>query len=102
MEPMDLGNGYSARPFGWAPDREIYENAMRYRDVPDIDEVGLIITCPHGDGAIHFDTPEVRQVFPEGPFWKIVWPDPLTLEPSVLRRECGCHGHIKEGQWVPA
>lgn len=34
--------------------------------------------------------------------WDIVSRDPLTLTPSILCRACGNHGHITNGQWVPA
>lgn len=36
--------------------------------------------------------------------WKVESWEPLTLSPSLLcmRKECGTHGFIREGKWVPA
>lgn len=33
--------------------------------------------------------------------WDVVCADPLTLSPSIKRRGCGDHGHIRKGCWVP-
>lgn len=47
-------------------------------------------------GAVHFEASSA-----EGPKWKVVRDDPLTLDPSI---RCGCagqHGHIVEGRYVP-
>ena len=37
---------------------------------------------------------------PDG--WKVEGLEPLTISPSLLCRECGHHGFIRGGQWVPA
>lgn len=50
--------------------------------------------CP-GYGWVAF-TPE----WPDG--WELVSERPLTLSPSLLCRNCGHHGHIVDGRWVPA
>ena len=34
--------------------------------------------------------------------WDVLSVEPLTLSPSIKRRGCGDHGHIKQGRWVPA
>lgn len=34
--------------------------------------------------------------------WEVVQEDPLTLTPSLLCRQCGDHGYIREGRWVRA
>jgi hypothetical protein len=34
--------------------------------------------------------------------WKVVTEEPLTLEPSILCRACGDHGHIRNGKWERA
>ncbi len=34
--------------------------------------------------------------------WTVEQEDPLTLSPSILRRNCGLHGYIRDGQWVGA
>ena len=35
-------------------------------------------------------------------FWTIVQEEPLTVTPSILCKECGLHGFITDGKWVPA
>lgn len=34
--------------------------------------------------------------------WTVETEDPLTLSPSILCPECGHHGFIRAGRWVPA
>lgn len=101
-ETVDLGLGFSFRFYSWSPDRSIASNAERFADAPDVERAGLILTCPHGDGGITF-TLEGHPTFgdPERG-WKVESWDPLTLSPSIHRLECGCHGFIREGRWVPA
>lgn len=36
------------------------------------------------------------------PIHQLVSEDPLHVEPSILCPECGDHGYIRDGQWVPA
>ena len=36
----------------------------------------------------------------ERPRWDLIKLNPLTLAPSILRRECGVHGWIRGGRWV--
>lgn len=33
---------------------------------------------------------------------RIVVDDPLTIQPSILCSDCGTHGFVTDGQWVPA
>lgn len=50
-------------------------------------------------GTIWFagaDAPQARAK------WNIESEEPLTLSPSLLCRNCGSHGFIREGKWVPA
>lgn len=97
----DLGGGFSYRPFGWHPDRDIPSNEERYRGIADIEEVGVAIY--YGDrqwGFCNFDTPEVRAVFGTGPLWTVVQREPLTLTPSILSPSTGLHGYITDGKWV--
>jgi hypothetical protein len=35
------------------------------------------------------------------PVHQIICVDPLTLQPSLLCRTCGAHGHVTNGQWEP-
>lgn len=38
----------------------------------------------------------------DAPTWEVVSEDPLTLSPSLLCGQCGHHGFIRNGEWVPA
>lgn len=38
----------------------------------------------------------------EAPIWRATSITPLTLEPSIRCLQCGDHGWIREGRWVPA
>ncbi len=93
---IDLGSGFSFRYYSWAPDRDLNP---QYHDVPDVEHAGIILTCPHGDGGVPFKVPGHR-VFADG--WDVLTSEPLTLAPSILRTECGCHGFVRNGRWVGA
>lgn len=99
-DELDLGQGFSARFFKWAPDRSIPANRERYKGVFDVERAGIILTCRHGaEGAVHFDSPSMAFAFPDSPRWKVESLEPLTISPSVKRGECGCHGYIRDGKW---
>lgn len=34
--------------------------------------------------------------------WEVLSEEPLTLSPSLACQNCGHHGYIREGKWVPA
>jgi len=34
--------------------------------------------------------------------WTLIQRTPLTVSPSLLCRECGHHGWIRDGRWIPA
>lgn len=36
------------------------------------------------------------------PKWQVHSYDPLDISPSVLQPDCGFHGFIRQGKWVPA
>lgn len=95
-EVIDIGSEFSFTYFGWNPDRELNP---QFHDCPNIEKAGLLLKCPHGEGGIHFKI-EGHRLFQEG--WTVESWEPLTLSPSILRRECGCHGYIREGKWVTA
>lgn len=53
-------------------------------------------------GSVPFNTPAGIAAWPpDYPRWtvKALWP--LTLWPSLLCRDCGNHGYITAGRWVP-
>ena len=98
---IDLGSGFSMTIHGWSPDRSIPANAERYKDIPDIPQSGALVYCPHSAGVITFNVPGALEVF-KGPLWTVEQWEPLTISPSVLKMDCGCHGFIREGKWVSA
>lgn len=55
-------------------------------------------------GGVTFDVPAAEGL--GGARWTVHLMDPLHIEPSVLchgsRDDCGDHGFIRDGQWVPA
>lgn len=100
---IDLGHSHIWHFTVWKPDRVLNP---QYAHLPDLDPHGGIIDhlTPSGEpcrGAVTFDTPTAREVFPKSHFWRLVSRDPLTIEPSIL---CGCgdHGFIRSGEWIPA
>jgi hypothetical protein len=102
---MDFGNGVTGSWTCWKPDRELNP---QYADVPDVERYGLIISHPRDDapdgrctGAVTFAGEVQQRLEPHRPCWQVVQWEPLTLEPSILC-ECGFHGYIREGRWVPA
>lgn len=105
---FDLGSGVSVFFVGWHPDRDLNP---QYADLPDEDRAGLVVCHTHDDGVkcrgmVTFDTPTNRRLAERSgqrrPLWTVESFDPLTISPSVLRRECGLHGFIRAGRWVPA
>lgn len=51
----------------------------------------VFVSCPH-----HGLDP-----LPNDGRWTIESIHPLTVSPSVHWSDCGCHGFIREGKWVP-
>jgi len=92
---LDFGSGFTGRWISWSPDRELNP---QYGDWPDTDKAMLLLACPHGEGAI----PIQGQMPGEKMGWTVSSWEPLTMTPSILRRECSCHGFITEGKWVQA
>lgn len=97
-DTMDFGSGYSGRWIGWHPDRDLNP---QYKGIPDLERSVLLLMCPHGDGGVPVHPPKYNHVFRQDS-WTVESLEPLTLSPSILRLECGCHGFIREGKWVPA
>lgn len=102
-ESIDLGSGHTLRFFAWAPDRDLNP---QYEGLADVERAGAIIDHPAPDGstcsgAVTFDSPTMRALYPEGPLWTVEQDEPLTLSPSVLC-SCGDHGFVRDGKWVAA
>lgn len=72
------------------------------------EKAGLMLMHYHGDetdenlcvGSAFFDTPAVREKFPNRGKWTVESWEPLTISPSLLIQPCGFHGFIREGRWV--
>jgi hypothetical protein len=103
---LDLGDGHTLTFTSWHPDRELNP---QYADLPDIEKCGAIVGHPRADGkegrcwsGIYFDSEAVRRVFGDKQIWQVNSWEPLTLSPSLLCRECGDHGFIREGKWIRA
>lgn len=88
--PLDIGHGVIIE--FWHPGEE--------PDKPG----GIIETHPGPDGkpcsgSLTF---EGYARMRSDPTWRMVSLEPLTLEPSILCSQCGHHGFIRNGRWVPA
>jgi hypothetical protein len=95
---LSFGAGYSGHWVGWHPDRDLNP---QYDGIPDLERAALVLLCPHGQGVVPVHPPEYQAVFGQ-PSWTVESWEPLTLSPSILRTECGCHGYIRSGVWVAA
>lgn len=53
-------------------------------------------------GSVPFNNPAGLAAWPANyPKWTVESLWPLTLSPSLLCRDCGHHGYIRQGVWVP-
>lgn len=99
---IDLGHGFSYSFYGWNPDRELNP---QYKDIPTLEKAGIIVNCPHGPGTVPFEVKEPWKSVPvlsnRKQYWNVKSLNPLTLEPSIISPDCGCHGYITDGKWVP-
>lgn len=96
---LDLGHDHYVEPFG------------RYNDPTDA-TVGYHVLHRKGPnphpayegsdwcmGGITLDVPAAEGL--TGARWQVQSMEPLTVSPSLLC-ECGDHGFIRDGKWVPA
>jgi len=56
---------------------------------PDGRECGGSVTFGNAPASLH------------GPRWQVEQWEPLTISPSI-RCDCGWHGFIRDGRWIPA
>lgn len=104
---IELGHGHFLRYFSWAPD-DLPGNREAFGfPLPHVPKAGCTIVHRKPDGtecrsAVHFDIPEMAAVVKAAGLWQVESWDPLTLSPSLLCTECGDHGFIRAGRWVPA
>lgn len=102
----DIGHGVWIRRYGWHPDRVLNPQHI---GVPDVDWAGIIVGHRHADGtecqgAVSFAGTGLPNWRDRQPRWDVLSWEPLTLSPSILRRDCPeqLHGFVREGRWVPA
>lgn len=100
----DLGHDHFLSYASWRPDRELNP---QYAHLPDVEKYGATIDHfgESGEpcaGFVFFDSPTSRELDGSRPKWTVLSWEPLTLDPSILCPTCGDHGHIRDGQWVPA
>lgn len=93
-------------PAGECIGHDVYIRFVSYRGEA---RAGLIENHPRPDGRgrcegyVSFDVPVNAEHKRKGlPVWVVSDWEPLTLVPSILCKDCGHHGFIREGQWVPA
>jgi hypothetical protein len=124
---VELGHGHALWYVGWNPDRELNP---QYDGIPDIWPYSACVEHRRPDNGalchsgIHFDSEAARALeevtrrfcaergipYHGYPSWTVEWWTPLHVEPSLLckatwnhpdGKECGDHGHIRGGVWVP-
>ena len=113
---FDFGSGVTGRWVGWHPERKLnpqYGEPGDEHYIPDIDHLGIILTHPHDGethtGCINLRTPEAEKLsayqvsrgYKPMVMWEVESWDPLTISPSVHQVDCGWHGYIREGKWIP-
>jgi hypothetical protein len=102
--PLDLGHGHTLTWAAWQPDRELNP---QYEGIPDCEFAQALIKHPRPDGSGECLSGIIPDRAPAAvisgrPTWHVESWEPLTLSPSVLCLECGDHGFIRSGHWVPA
>lgn len=103
-DPFELGHGHIAEYTSWAPDRSVNP---QYKDLPDVERYGLLIkhSTPEGNmcmSGLVFESDVAEKISPDSAKWTVESWMPLTVSPSILCRQCGDHGWLKEGRWIPA
>lgn len=90
---IDIGHGVGIRFMAWHE----HERAgiTERHPTPDGTDGGIHF------GGVLFDLPGVAEAFPNSARWTVESWDPLTLSPSLLCPQCGHHGWIRDGKWVP-
>jgi hypothetical protein len=73
-------------------------------ETKESERAGIIIAHRHADGAIcqggvQFAVPANQRN--ERPKWAVESWRPLTLAPSIFDPDCGLHGYVRAGRWVP-
>ena len=102
-ESLDLGLGHTLRFIAFAPDRSIAHNAETFRDLPDDPRAGAIVTHPNSHGGTCESFIGLNSgINTAAATWTVECWDPLTLSPSLVCSNCGDHGFVRGGKWVPA
>ena len=95
----DLGHDHWTKPW-------VYGSGGVPGGVHVLHPKGPIVSGAYADsryclGSIAFDLPAAADHGHTGAVWQVQSMDPLTVSPS-LACDCGDHGFIREGKWVPA
>lgn len=86
-------------------------SGVSYSKIVDSDDAWIGLHIWHANCPVHGNSSEdnlgcigtVWLTPLEGrPSWTVESWEPLTISPSILRKECGLHGWIREGRWVAA
>jgi hypothetical protein len=93
IDRFDIGHGHAISWYTRGPD-DVRVGALIWHRALDNDD----FVTDHA-GGIYFDVPEAEGL--TGARWTLHSLDPLHVEPSILC-ECGDHGFIRDGRWVPA
>jgi hypothetical protein len=79
--------------------------ALKFR-YPGREGYGFDIQCPHM-ALVPWTDEQPGTLWHTLPLtdndrgWQLQQADPLTITPSIKIGNCGCHGFITEGVWVP-
>lgn len=65
------------------------DGTIRFKHLCDRGQRGILVCAP------------ALQLGPHGTGHQLAAADPLTITPSVLCPDCGTHGYITAGRWVP-
>lgn len=92
---------------GGHPGRVLFyaDGSTRFQHRCDRGERGIIMCAPLLLGVNHRivqDSPKMIEVTVEGITVEQRNVAGLTIEPSILCPDCGTHGHVLAGRWVPA
>lgn len=110
----DLGHDHWLSWTCWDPDRDLNP---QYDGIESVERYAFIVwhrnprTGRPCSGACTVDSLTAQAIEPNRPKWTLHAWEPLHVEPSILCRftepdgdgqECGDHGFIRDGRWVPA
>lgn len=90
---IDLDNGFRMRTVQHGKSGDLYGWIIEH-DRPDGKPVQSHSGRCEGSFSVIPDD--------QGRAWTVVQVNPLTLNPSLVCTDCGVHGWVRDGKWVPA